>query len=80
MRSNSYYKVRRVVRVIFWLSLLAGLYLIATRIWWIMYRHNIGVRAMKISTRAKCVECNRIFDLLNEEEAGEWAYGHDCEV
>jgi len=34
MRSNSYYKVRRVVRVIFWLSLLAGLYLIATRIWW----------------------------------------------
>ena len=35
---------------------------------------------MKISTKAKCVECNRIFDLLNEEEAGEWAYGHDCEV
>lgn len=33
MRSNSYYKVRRVVRAIFWLSLLAGLYLIATRIW-----------------------------------------------
>jgi hypothetical protein len=34
MRSNSYYKVRRVVRAVFWLSLLAGLYLIATRIWW----------------------------------------------
>jgi uncharacterized membrane protein len=33
MRSNSYYKVRRVVRAIFWLSLLAGLYLIATQIW-----------------------------------------------
>ncbi len=33
MRSNSYYKVRRVVRVAFWLSLLAILYLIATRIW-----------------------------------------------
>jgi hypothetical protein len=34
MRSNSYYKVRRVVRAIFWLSLLAGIYLISTRIWW----------------------------------------------
>jgi hypothetical protein len=34
MRSNSYYKVRRVVRVAFWLSLLAGLYLISTRLWW----------------------------------------------
>ena len=33
MRSNSYYKVRRVVRAVFWLSLLAILYLIATRIW-----------------------------------------------
>jgi hypothetical protein len=33
MRSNSYYKVRTVVRAVFWLSLLAGLYLIATRIW-----------------------------------------------
>ncbi len=28
----------------------------------------------------KCVECNRVFDLLNDEEAGEWAYGHDCEA
>jgi len=34
MRSNSYYKVRRAVRAIFWLSLLAGLYLISTRLWW----------------------------------------------
>jgi hypothetical protein len=34
MRSNSYYKVRRVVRAIFWLSLFAGIYLISTRIWW----------------------------------------------
>lgn len=33
MRSNSYYKVRRVVRAVFWLSLLAGIYLISTRIW-----------------------------------------------
>lgn len=35
---------------------------------------------MWIKTRAKCVECSRVFDLMNEEEAGEWYYGHDCEV
>jgi hypothetical protein len=34
---------------------------------------------MKIMTKARCGECFRIFDLLDEEEAGEWAYGHDCE-
>jgi hypothetical protein len=34
MRSNSYYKVRRVVRAVFWLSLFAGFYLISTRLWW----------------------------------------------
>lgn len=35
---------------------------------------------MKIQTKAKCVECERVFDLLNEVDAEEWAYGHDCEV
>jgi hypothetical protein len=34
MRSPTYYKVRAVVRAVFWLSLLAGLYLISTRLWW----------------------------------------------
>ena len=34
---------------------------------------------MKIKTKAKCPECFRVFDLLNETEAEEWAYGHDCE-
>jgi len=34
---------------------------------------------MKIQTKAKCVECERVFDLLDEDEAGEWFYGHDCE-
>jgi len=29
--------------------------------------------------RARCVECGRVFDLLDEQDAGEWAYGHDCE-
>jgi DNA-directed RNA polymerase subunit RPC12/RpoP len=35
---------------------------------------------MKISTKAKCMECGRIFDLLNDIDAGEWTYGHDCEM
>lgn len=34
---------------------------------------------MKIQTKAKCVECDRVFDLLNELDANEWSYGHDCE-
>lgn len=29
--------------------------------------------------KAKCVECDRVFDLLDETDAEEWAYGHDCE-
>jgi len=28
----------------------------------------------------ECVECGRTFDLLNEPNADEWAFGHDCEV
>lgn len=35
---------------------------------------------MRLQTRAKCVECGRVFDLLDEEEASEWFYGHDCEA
>jgi hypothetical protein len=27
-----------------------------------------------------CLECLRLFDLLNEQEANEWFYGHDCET
>lgn len=34
---------------------------------------------MNIRTKVKCVECGRVFDLLDEEQAGEWYYGHDCE-
>ena len=33
-----------------------------------------------IATKTKCVECERVFDLTDEEQAGEWYYGHDCEV
>jgi hypothetical protein len=35
---------------------------------------------MKINTKARCVECKRVFDLLDETDASEWTYGHDCEV
>lgn len=33
----------------------------------------------KMSPKSKCVECGRVFDLLDEKEASEWFYGHDCE-
>ena len=29
--------------------------------------------------KARCVECEKVFDLMNEDEAGKWYYGHDCE-
>ena len=35
-----------------------------------------------MSTRqleAECEECGRVFDLLDEDDAGEYYYGHDCE-
>ena len=34
---------------------------------------------MRIQTKAKCLECGRVFDLLDEDDAQEWHYGHDCE-
>jgi hypothetical protein len=30
-------------------------------------------------TKVKCPECGRVFDLTDETDAEEWAYGHDCE-
>lgn len=27
----------------------------------------------------RCPECGRVFDLTDETDAQEWAYGHDCE-
>jgi hypothetical protein len=29
---------------------------------------------------AKCWECDRVFDLDDQEQADEWFYGHDCEA
>ena len=28
----------------------------------------------------QCVECGRVFDLLDETDQEEWTYGHDCET
>jgi hypothetical protein len=28
---------------------------------------------------ATCKECGRVFDLFDETDAEEWAFGHDCE-
>lgn len=27
----------------------------------------------------ECPECDKLFDLLDEDQANEWEYGHDCE-
>jgi hypothetical protein len=27
----------------------------------------------------KCVECSRVFNLMDLDDANEWYYGHDCE-
>ena len=32
-----------------------------------------------VNIRPKCAECGRTFDLLDAQEAEEWATGHDCE-
>jgi hypothetical protein len=34
----------------------------------------------RIQTHYSCIECERVFDLMDETDAQEWAYGHDCEV
>ena len=36
---------------------------------------NIGV----IPTKVRCPECGRVFDITDELDAEELAYGHDCE-
>lgn len=28
----------------------------------------------------KCAECERTFDMSNDNDASEWFAGHDCEV
>ena len=32
------------------------------------------------SFKTKCVECERVFDLMNDADAKQFFYGHDCEA
>jgi len=32
-----------------------------------------------VRTQFKCIECKRLFNMLDESDAQEWYYGHDCE-
>ena len=34
---------------------------------------------ISIQTKAKCQECNKVFNFLDEEQANEFYYGHECE-
>jgi hypothetical protein len=34
MKSANYYRLRAIVRALFWLVLVAGIYLISSRLWW----------------------------------------------
>ena len=27
----------------------------------------------------QCPECERVFDMLDDDDSAEWNYGHDCE-
>lgn len=38
------------------------------------------MRQISMNSNTICYECGREFNLLIEEEAEEWFYGHDCEV
>ena len=35
---------------------------------------------MSFTIENKCIECGRVFDLLNDFDVIEFFYGHDCEV
>lgn len=36
-------------------------------------------QGIRITTSQTCPECDRVFMLLDEDDANEWYYGHDCE-
>ena len=41
--------------------------------------YTIQKIAEMVGTATKCAECGRIFDLMDEDDASEYYYGHDCE-
>lgn len=34
MRSNTYYAIRKAVRITFWIGVIGLMYLVATSVWW----------------------------------------------
>lgn len=36
------------------------------------------LRRIGLLVRVRCPECDREFDLADEDDADEWANGHDC--
>ena len=38
-----------------------------------------GGKMLRLVTKVQCPECERVFDLLDETDADEYYYGHDCE-
>jgi hypothetical protein len=45
-------------------------------------RHGAAIitaRNLGLPLTGTCPECGRVFDLLDEDDAAELAYGHDCE-
>jgi len=34
---------------------------------------------MELNSKRVCAECERVFDLMDDTQADEWYYGHDCE-
>ena len=39
----------------------------------------ISLRIVEMLENARCVECNRVWDLNDENDANDYYYGHDCE-
>jgi hypothetical protein len=39
-----------------------------------------AVRLHRGLLKYRCLECGRVFDLLDEDDVAEVTYGHDCEV
>lgn len=35
---------------------------------------------LRKAPKPKCPECKRVFDLMDEDDANEFYYGHDCEA
>lgn len=41
---------------------------------------KMTIGGVPITPHAICPECGRVFNLMNEDDASEYYYGHDCEA